>query len=85
MPVSAAKCKVPVSVHISPIAQLAPKDGLQSGFQIDSKITVPAMRARIAGSGIHEPEPDDFSLLDVDAEFGPELAAGTLTRCWNTR
>ena len=49
MPVSAAKSKVPVPVHICLIAQLAPEDGSQSGLKVNSKITVPAMRARIAG------------------------------------
>jgi hypothetical protein len=84
MPVSAAKRKVSVSVHIRPIAQLAPENGLQSGFKVEGKITIPTMCARIAGGGIHERKPEDFSLLDIDAKLRPELAACALTRHGNS-
>ena len=49
MPVPAAKSKIPVPVHICFIAQFAPEDGSESGLKVNSKIAVPAMRARIAG------------------------------------
>ena len=67
VPVAGAKGEVPVSVHICPVAQLMPEDRLQSGFEIKSEITIPAMRTRIAAGGIYESEPDNFSLLNVDA------------------
>ena len=85
MAVAAAKSKISVSVDIWLIAQLAPEDGFQSGFKVESKITVPSMRAGIAGGGIYEAKAKDLSLLDVDAKLGPELAACALTRRGKSR
>ncbi len=84
VPIAGAKSTVPVPIHIWLVAQLAAEDRLQRGLDIKRKITHPRIRVRIAAGGSYGLYPDRLPFLNVDAEFGPELAACALGRGGNT-
>ena len=81
VPIAGTKGNVPVPVYIRLVAQLAPKHRFQRGFDIESEITPPGMRSWITASGGYKLNPDQWSLLHVDAKLWPEFVARALARC----
>jgi hypothetical protein len=69
--------KIFIAVHIRVVAQFAPQSGLQSSLNIEGEVPPPIPRA-FALKGIYELKPDQWSFLDVDTQFGPDLVACAL-------
>jgi hypothetical protein len=75
-----AQRKILIPIHIRPLAEFVPEDGLQSGLDIKSEIPLPVMRALSSTKGIYELNADHWSLLDIDAKLRAELASALGSR-----
>jgi hypothetical protein len=71
--VTGAQHQVLIPIHIRSLAEFLPKDGLESGFDIKSEISVPVLCTLSSTKGIHKFDADHWSLLDIDAKLRSEL------------
>jgi hypothetical protein len=65
--------KILIPIRVRPVAQLAPQNGLQSGFDVKGEKALPVMRALMPAERIRKLEPHQRFLLNVNIELRADL------------
>lgn len=70
IPVTGTEGQILILKYIRVVAQLAAQNGLQSCVDVKGEPPIPALRALVPNKGIHNFNPDSWSLPDVESKLG---------------